>query len=1005
MKKIMKCLSLLVILLYIAPLSAYAQGQGNLTGRIFDKDGNTLPGASIVLRGSTLGTATDMNGYYTLRGISAGTKEFVVNYLGYTPIQVTIHIESGKTVNRDFTMEEDQVVLGEVVVSAVLDGQQRALNQQRTADNMMNVLSSDQMGRFPDLNVAEALQRLSGVTITRDRGEGAEIQLRGTPANFVNINVNGEQMMGVTGENGNRNTSLDVIPSDIIASMEVQKTLLPSNDGDAISGVINMRTATARSLKGRGSVDVGSGYNVLRGTLPFNVKAGYSKRFWSNEKNPEGVFGIAANLSFYKSYNGYDRLEAQTWLPKNVKDQDGNAIERMQGTYMPTDFRHRYQEGSRTRMGGTVALDYAPNLNTRFVLSGMYSKRHDLDTRYRHRYRYRGDFYLFDDGRLGTDRTTDILQTTHQDIGIDSYNINLDGETTLGNWKIDGGLFYSRNKRTAINGQYGFQTPDWRANNKNIAGTDDGTGRPIRIPNGTILAVIPDYQDRFLSSSYIYNPPFGGAADDPSRYNFYTVDNNDRDILGENFTFRLNSSLNYFIADQFASIFSFGAKGKFMHNRHSRPETATILSISPITDNTSPDYGDTQLKKFLHKGNQTSDFLSNGINFGPTANVDAIQQFIKNRPDRFELDEYRTELGKNTVDYLADENILAGYIMNRSQFNKLLVIAGARIENTNVDYKAKRIFRYNKDADPNVNGGQLPGTETPVYNAFIATDADSALNYTMILPNLQFKYDIAKNSLLRLAWTTGYSRPNIGELMPTVNVNPDLGKIEMGNPGLKAAYANNFDLLFEQYLQNIGILSAGLFYKHIDKFQYLSEGVLNDPANPYFNPNQDDQYIFIQPKNGEAAHVYGLELTLNSSLSFLPGFLKNLVFTSNYTYVHSKATTNALRGELRLPGQADHTGNIALSYSTPKVILQASANYNGKFIYALGAGEDEDLWVDARWQLDINGSYNITKSLRFYVEAVNVLNSPAYTYMGDVSRVYELEYTRPFVRGGLTYRF
>lgn len=1007
MRKNAKAAPMLLAILLMTVLSSYAQDNGNLSGKVIDQNGNVLPGASVMVEGSTLGTSTDLNGLYSLRGVPVGQQKITVEYLGYKPVTSTVTIQKGVTVTREFKLTETVKSLGVVTVSSVVDGQQRALNQQKTADNIMQVISADQMGRFPDLNVAEALQRLSGVTITRSRGEGAEVALRGTPANFVNINVNGEQIMGVS-EEGKRNAALNVVPSDVLSSMEVQKTLLPSNDGDAIAGVINMRTAIARSLKTRFTLDLGTGYNFLRKTTPFNGKLGFAKRFGASERNKEGVFGIAANLSYFNTYNGYDRLEAQSWVQADIRDAAGVAIPGKTGIFLPNDFRYRYQEGTLIRKGGTLSLDFAPTVNTRFVLSGMYSNRDEEDQRHRTRFRNRGSYYDRGDGKIGNDRVQTIIQSSYQHIVTDNFSLNLDGETTIKTWKIDGGLFYSGSEKVTNNWQYGFQTPDWRANNANIAGTNNGSGSPIRIPNRTVIWEMPSYTDRFLTANFVYNPPFGGPADDPSRFNFYTVDNIDNVNTGNNFTARLNFKKDYFLAGEYASAFSFGIKGKFMDNERYRPETAKVLSIATITNTSSPDFGDTQLARFLKTSSLSPNFMAANLNFGSAADVKKVEAFINARPDRFVLDQYRTDFGRDAAYFSADENVSAGYLMNKVQFKKVMAIIGLRLENTTVDYRANKLFSYDKDANPNVNGGQKAGATpaTAIYNAYTKTPADSSLSYLMVLPNLQFKFDVARNTVLRTAYTTGYSRPNLRNLMPTLNVNNDALKIEKGNPNLKAAYSNNFDFLVEHYMKNVGILSGGVFYKHIDKFQYLSEGPITDPSNPYYTSGPtSDQFVMTEPRNGKAASVYGVELTYNSALSFLPGFLRNLVFTSNYTYTYSKATTEQKRGDLRLPGQADNTANVALGYSTRVFTLQASANYNGKFIYALGGNSETDLWMADRWQLDLNGNVKITKKLTYYAEVVNLLNSPAFTYMGNSTRVYELEYTDAFFRTGLTFRF
>ena len=150
-----------------------------------------------------------MDGEYVLQGIPVGEVNIEVNYLGYKQISETITITAGKTISKDFVMQENSYEMGDVVISAAVSGQQRALNQQKVADNLMQVISADQMGKFPDPNVSDALKRLSGITT-----DGKEVQLRGTPASFTNINMNGEQIMS-SQESGKRNEALDVMVSDI----------------------------------------------------------------------------------------------------------------------------------------------------------------------------------------------------------------------------------------------------------------------------------------------------------------------------------------------------------------------------------------------------------------------------------------------------------------------------------------------------------------------------------------------------------------------------------------------------------------------------------------------------------------------------------------------------------------------------------------------------------------------------------------------------------------------
>ncbi|MCD8165153.1 MAG: TonB-dependent receptor plug domain-containing protein [Bacteroides sp.] len=434
------------------------------------------------------------------------------------------------------------------MISTAVDGQQRALNQQKVADNMMQVVSADQMGRFPDLNVSDALRRLSGVT-----SDGKEVQLRGTPANFTSINVNGEQVMS-SQEGGKRNESLDVIPSDILSSMEVQKTLLPSNDGDAIAGVINMRTGTARSLDPKFTLDLGTGYNFLRNDMNYNVKGSYAQRYFATDKNQGGVLGVRFNYSYLNEHEGYDRLEAQAWEPAKLTDYvTGEVID--EAAYMPTDFRYRYQMLTTKRHGGALTLDWAPNQNTKFILSTIYNQREEDGDRYRNRTRFRdnGGYFLMEDGSIGSKRMQNISQVTTSMEKVRNININLDGESTIGSWKLDGGVFYTKSSRSYESSMYGFRTTDWRA----------GKGD---IPSSEVVGVIPAVE-KYLNASYIYQPGEGAPALDAiSRYNFYNVENWNHETRGNNFTVRANASKNYFIGSN-ASTLSFGAKAKFMQNR------------------------------------------------------------------------------------------------------------------------------------------------------------------------------------------------------------------------------------------------------------------------------------------------------------------------------------------------------------------------------------------------------------------------------------------------------
>ena len=1009
MKTILRFISVMAVTMSFV-LTAAAQGSGNLKGSVKDASGEYLPGAAVIVKDANRGTSTDLSGYYLLQGIPAGKAEVLVSYLGYEDQVVPVTIKAGSTATLDVVLTELTSSIEQVTVTAVIDGQQRALNQQRTADNQMLVLSADQIGLFPDLNVADALKRVSGIA-----SDGITITLRGTPGNFTSINFNGEQLLG-TGENGIRAMEIDQIPSDVLSSMEVQKTLLPSNDGDAIGGVINLRAAEARSLSPRFKVDAGPGYNFLRGKLMYNGKFSYEQRFHATDANPHGVFGVAARLSYFNSYNGYDRIDANNWLEKSVNMANGET-EKM---YMPTDFRYRYLTNHSRRGGASLVLDYAPTVNTKIVFTGNYNTQDVAGERNRNRERFRGSFWQLDPAQYGnhafaTDRASEVVQYTPTDEKKTTWNAALNAETVLGNWKLDLGGSYSHSVTEYTSMAYGFTTPDYRANKKAI----NGTGDPAMLfAKNTQISYVPDITSNYLQMLWLAKTngaTEGSLFNDAEDFALTTVERWDHTQTGRNITAHANVSFNHSLGNAAATL-SFGVKDKLMLSEGFCPDGGNdTYSYSFPKNKFATDA--LRMNHFVLTPLGSDHFLNGNMNY--TYMLDPAKLSGLNYKELMTINSNASNCGVDAYYYSARENILAGYLMEKIQWDRLMMIVGARVEANTVSYKANTIFEYDADVDLSVNpSGQDPANLAdeevgPQYTAYTKTPNSKTIPYIKVLPNVQFKYDFNRNTLVRLAYTTGYARPDIDNLVPKVGRNSDAGIITQGNPDLKPAYSHNFDLIGEHYMSNVGLISVGAFYKHIDNFIYLSQETLASTSQ-YAYANSPFSLMRMS-RNGETAKIYGVEVTLNSALTFLPGFLKNLVFTSNYTFVHSDALVQRMDAEdasvqavsehLRLPGQADHTFNAALAYSTKRFSLQAAYNYIGAYIMSLGANSDMDVWLSGRGQLDVNGSVNIVKGLSFYVEAQNVTNARKFQYMGDMSRVYEVRFMGPTARCGFTYKF
>lgn len=378
---------------------------GAIRGRVLDEQfKSVLPGATIFEKGTNNGTTSDVNGEFFLR-VPSGDVEIEVSYIGFRKYSEVVIVPEGGVADVELKMVSDATQLQDIVITGVLQGQQKALNQQKTADNIKNVVSADQIGRFPDPNVAEALQRVPAVNIERDQGEGRYVLVRGLAPQFTNISINGEQIPSP--EASVRYVALDAVPADQLSSIEVSKAITPDMDGDAIGGSVNLITRTAQteniSINASGLV----GYNNINGKANLQGSLELSKRFLNNK------LGIMLNSSYYETERGSDNWE-----------RDDNALEL------------RDYELTRTRLGLSSTIDYKFNDKNEVYFRTLYNRFTDREERRRYIFSPNVDDSPFEDNeieRLTKDRLEKQIVTS----------FNLGAKHTLSKINLDYEVSYS----------------------------------------------------------------------------------------------------------------------------------------------------------------------------------------------------------------------------------------------------------------------------------------------------------------------------------------------------------------------------------------------------------------------------------------------------------------------------------------------------------------------------------------------------------------------------------
>jgi len=905
-----------------------AAAQGVISGQVLDDvNGFAITGVAVRVEGSGLGAISDRSGRFTITGVPAGQRTVVTRYLGYAPVSQQVQVVDDRTVTVTLRLKSAETTLGAVQVVASRAGQASALNQQKNAANVTNVVSADQVGRFPDANLGDALKRIPGITIGLDQGEARFGSIRGTEPRFNSVMVNGERVPSAEAEV--REVQLDLIPADMVQAIEVNKTLTPDMDADAIGGAVNVVTRAAPAGF-RLSATTGSGYNWIREkpVLVGGVVAG--NRFFDNK------FGVIASASYYDQQFGSDNKEG-TW----------NRT--ASGQPFMNQFDLRRYDVQRTRRSMSASLDYRFDENNSIMLRSLYNSRDDWENRFRARY------IMGAPNASGIQNTEIRRQTKGGGPDPRVKATRLEDQRTQSHQLSGEHLIASRATLTWSGSM--AQASETRPDERYI---------DFRVRN---VAIQSDYRDE-------QNPQFpavNAAAIAPSAFVFRRLEQADSYTKDEDRNARVDLLLPLTEGDNGTRL-KFGARYRGKEK---------LRDNSYFFGTPSTPFG--RLDASGAQDFSTSNMMVGNYQYGTFASPSFLSNLNLFNPSQFTLADQPGEYAAGNFN--ATERITAGYGMVEQRFGPTVsAIAGVRIENTSIDYSG---FEYNVDND-NV---------TP-------TTGDQS--YTDILPSINLRWDVAPNTVIRGAWTNTLARPNYFDLVPYREISIEDNELSVGNPDLKPTRSMNLDLMAERYLENVGLVSVGVFHKQISDFIY---GFTQFQA---VDPVTGNTFAQIsQPRNGASATLTGVETALQRQLDFLPGMLRYLGVYVNYTFNNSSVDGLDIEGRdteaLPLLGTAKHSGNVSFSFDAPRVTLRFAVNYQSESLDANEGGYNEDAffdrWADRRTDIDANANVRITPTMQFFVEANNLNNRPLRFYQGVRGRLMQDEFYGRRIQTGFKFDF
>ncbi|WP_213981002.1 TonB-dependent receptor [Sphingomonas sp. dw_22] len=839
---------------------------------------------------------------------------------------------------------EDQATVDqEIVVTGIRASISSAQSIKRNSDQIVDSIVAEDIGKLPDVNVAEALQRVSGIQVARDRGEGAGIAIRGLTQ--VLTTMNGREVF--TAGDG-RSFNLQDVPAELVAGLDVYKTPSANLIEGGIGGVVDVRTRKPLDKKG---LVVSGSLRARYSDLPDKVKP-LASLLLSNTWNvgSEGELGILISGAYQERAFGTDLNDIGSPL---LRDDviPGQTVVAPNGSYQPAI------GGNRRRIGLDGMIQYKPNPDLEFYAQASYQDFNSIQNQFglnipttlsncptpaggaRRCDPIPGTAVL-------APGTNDVQKISYANVPFSTFGVSRDtydeNQQYSAGAKWDTGpahlsldVNYSKSKNTLYYAEL------------DLAGVAPRIDQDITttVPTMKISGIDLNDINSFTVGSMTLNQ------------NYYT---------GELKAIRGDASFD--IESDFLKSMDFGFR------------------LADRTTDFKP------VRFFQTKGGSaapySSLFIANPLNdmFSGSTNIDQnflVADFNKLRGD---FDGVREQLGIAVEPavtplgiYSIHEKTYAGYAMAKFKYDGGLHLdgnIGIRIIKTSLQVVGNR-----------ATFAQRPGTGTSPSNpavfdqtGFAPVNVDTS--YVTALPSANIRFKLTDKLQLRLAASQAITRPNFGQLAPTLTLVPGAQTGSSGNPDLSPLKSDQLDASLEYYFSPTGSVYAAAFYRKVEDFiqsssrgQETIDGIV---------------YQITRPANSGNGKIKGFEVGGQTFFDFLPGLLSGFGVQANYTFVDSNTTTSFAGLSAPLSNLSKNSFNVSGIYEKGPVSARIAYNWRDKFLTGItGSGSALGNYPTYRkpygW-LDASLSVDITKQVTFTLEGSNLTRAKTDTYFDVPTR-------------------
>lgn len=860
-------------------------------------------------------------------------------------------------------------ILEEVVVTGIRGSLARAQDIKRDADGVVDSVEAEDIGKFPDLNVAESLQRVTGVSIDRNGGEGQQVTIRGLGPQFNTVLINGRQ---IATDSPGREFNFDVLPAAMISGANIYKSSQVSLQEGGIGGTINL--TTARPLDSPGRKVVGEIKGIYETLSEDTAPSGYllvSQTFGDNDN-----FGVLLAASHQERQVQINRIETAGWRPgQTISNRNDGVL--FTNAYIPRNWDQIVDQQERTRDNANLVLQWAPSEDLLLTMDGFISQ-FEVDSLVTDLASW------FEPDRVGSavqDPTTGTLVSFTQGIGL--HQGSGDPATDF--------VSNTRNSRDTESSGFGLNA-DWQITDQLDAVFDVSSSQSENDRAGrdrfNVVGIINNYSfDGTGGTPTVAHDGLGGGnLPDPSltrlHYNEQGRAFTDEDQIDEikaDFTF-------YSESDVFRSM-KFGA----YHQRREKESFQVFASQCAFCGYGTPAPNDTiGLRPFT-----ANNFFSGLIDTFYTYDGDAYVQFLADSGNPIQ-----PTLQNNR--YKIEEDITSVYMNFDFDFDlngmPVSLNIGARYAETDISVAAVQSFIDDV----------VPTSDLTLFSNVLGapTQISQSDSYSNLLPSMNLKFEIQDDMVLRFAAYESMTRPTMSQLSPATIFNEPRRQnltASGGNAALAPFTAENWDLSFEWYYAEGSVLSFAYFDKEIDNFittltgaetftladrspvdgfrcsaansALCAEGVVLDPTRPDLDVvatteelnGESEVYTVSRPQNGRAANVTGFEAAVTHIFS------NGFGISANATVVDSNVSLGDDQSEsFALEGLGD-SQNLILFYEDERWQARIAFNNREGFLRRIDNGfNGEPVNTDTFGQWDISASYDVTDNFTVFFEGINI---------------------------------